>query len=44
MSFFIQCKVYLIGLGMEDNIIQMTGTASFHSMNFLEPIFDESLT
>ena len=32
MSFFIQCKVYLIPLGMEYNIIQMTVTASFHSM------------
>ena len=45
MSFFIQCKVYLILLGMEYNIIQMsTATASFHSMDSLDPIFDDSLT
>ena len=44
MSFFIQCKVYLMRLDMEYNIIQMIGTASFHSMDSLEPIFDHSLT
>ena len=45
MSFFIQCKVYLIPLGMEYNIIQMsTATVSFHSMDSLDPIFDDSLT
>ena len=44
MSFFIQCKVYLMRLDMEYNIIQMIGTTSFHSMNSLEPIFDDSLT
>ena len=44
MSSFIQCKAYLIPLGMEYNIIEMTATASFHSMDSLEPIFDDSLT
>ena len=43
MSFFIQSKVYLIPLGMEYNIIQMTTTASFHSMDSLDLIFDDSL-
>ena len=44
MSFFIQYKVYLIPLGIEYNIIQMTATASFHRIDSLDLIFDDSLT